>query len=352
MKIGNGARVAGSVFLLALLLTSGGCGYKTDPVPPASVVPKAIDDLRYTIDETGVRLTWTYPVETVKGTDLMEISAFDLYRAVIPLSDLCETCPIPFGDPLEIPGGVTTDANKKRVAEYRTSLLRSGHKYYFKVRSRTSWWADSPDSNIVSFVWHVPTSAPSGVTVKPADSRISLSWQPVTSLIDGRAADGAVSYQVFRSEGGKDFISIDDPSTKVSFTDNQVVNGQKYFYKVQSLLSYQGNLVNGGVSDVVSAVAVDKTPPARVTGVTALETKSGVKIFWNPVKDSQVTAYRVYRRAEGQKTGKLLGEVSSSYTLFVDNNAPAGVRVYYSVTALDQATPANESALSVEVAPK
>ncbi|MBE0585548.1 MAG: hypothetical protein IH612_17545, partial [Desulfofustis sp.] len=250
MKIGNGVRAAGSVFLLALLLTSGGCGYKTDPVPPASVVPTAIDDLRYTIDEAGVKLTWTYPAETVKGSDLMDISAFDLYRAVIPLSDLCESCPIPFGEPLEIPGGVTTDANKKRVAEYRTSLLRSGHKYFFKVRSRTSWWADSGDSNIVSFVWHVPASAPSGVTIEPADSLITLGWQPVTSLIDGRAVDGAVSYQVFRSEGGKDFKAAGDPVTGGSFTDDQVVNGQKYFYKVQSLLSYQGNLVNGGVSDV------------------------------------------------------------------------------------------------------
>ena len=39
MKIGNGARAAGAVFVLALLLTAGGCGYKTDPVPPESVVP-------------------------------------------------------------------------------------------------------------------------------------------------------------------------------------------------------------------------------------------------------------------------------------------------------------------------
>ncbi len=349
MRIGYSARLAGSIFLLALLLTSGGCGYKTEPVPPASVVPVAIDDLRYTIDETGVRLTWTFPADTVKGTDLMDISSFDVYRGVVPLADLCETCPIPFGEPLEVPGGVTSEANKQRMAEYRTSLLRSGHKYFFKVRSRTSWWADSADSNIVSFVWHVPTSAPAGVTIVPADLHIRLNWQEVTSLIDGRSTDGEITYQVFRSEGGKEFEAAGLPVSKDYFIDKKVINGQKYFYKVQSLLGYQGHIVNGGTSEIVSAVTQDKTPPVRITGVTAVETKSGIKVFWDSTKDSQVAAYRVYRRIKDQKP-ELLGEVSTSYTLFVDKNAPAGVKVRYSVTAIDQA--ANESAPSSEAIPK
>ena len=37
--------------------------------------------------KSGVRLSWSYPVKTIKGTDIVDISSFDLYRAVIPLSD-------------------------------------------------------------------------------------------------------------------------------------------------------------------------------------------------------------------------------------------------------------------------
>jgi len=352
MRIGYGARVAGSVFLLALLLSSGGCGYKTEPVPPASVVPEAIEDLRYTIDETGVKLTWTYPADTVKGTDLVDISSFDVYRAVVSLSDLCETCPIPFGEPLEIPGGVTSEANKQRVAEYRTSLLRSGHKYFFKVRSRTSWWADSADSNIVSFVWHVPTNAPEGLTATSDNSTIKVDWLVVDSLIDGRKVTGDISYQVFRSEGGKDFVELGEPVVRSSFVDDSVVVNQKYFYKVQSLLNFQGHIVNGGSSDIVNAITKDITPPDQITGVTAIQTKSDNKVFWTPSEDPQIAGYRIYRRVENQGKPDLLSEVSKSYTLFVDKNAPKDKRVYYSVTAIDQAEPPNESVKSTEATPK
>ena len=79
--------------------------------------------------------------------------------------------------------------------------------------------------------------------------------------MDGSAVDGTVSYQVLRSEGGKEFEGVEAPVSEPAFIDSQVVNGQKYFYKVQSQLSFQGNLVDGGVSEVVSASPVDKTPP-------------------------------------------------------------------------------------------
>ena len=262
MKIGYGARAAGSVFLLTALLTVGGCGYKSEPVPPESVVPKAIDDLRYSIDDSGVRLTWSYPVKTIKGTDIADISSFDIYRAVLPLSDICATCPIPFGEPIEIPGGVTSEEGRRRTAEYRTSLLRSGHKYYFKVRSRNSWWADSANSNVVSFLWHIPAAAPEELAAAADDSRISLSWKPVAALIDGSAADGDITYQVLRSQGGKEFEQLAASISQPQYVDSKVINGQKYFYKVQSQLNVQGNVVNGGMSEVVSSSPIDKTPPS------------------------------------------------------------------------------------------
>ena len=54
----------------ASLLVVGGCGYKDHPVPPATVVPEAIADLRYETDEKGVTLTWSYPMETIRGTEI------------------------------------------------------------------------------------------------------------------------------------------------------------------------------------------------------------------------------------------------------------------------------------------
>ena len=336
------------VFLATIVLAAGGCGYKNDPVPPNSVVPRAIDDLRYSIDDSGVLLTWSYPVKTIQGKEIVDIDSFEIYRAVVPLADICRNCPIPFGEPVEIPAGVTSESGKRRVAEYRTSLLRSGHKYFFKVRSRNCWWADSADSNIVSFLWHIPAVAPENVVAVPDDSRISLSWSPVSTLIDGSKADGTISYQVLRSQGGKEFQEIGDLMTGTTFVDSPVLNGKKYFYKIQSQLTFQGQAVAGGVSEVVNATPIDKTPPPPPTGVRAVETATSIKVFWEPTGDEDIAGYRIYRRTADQKKPEQIGAVEEAFTLFVDNNPPAGKRVYYSVTAIDQSEPANESDFSRE----
>ncbi len=61
-----------------------------------------------------------------------------------------------------------------------------------------------------------------------------------------------------------------------------------------------------------------------------------------------MAGYRIYRRTADQRRPEHIGDVEVPYAMFVDNNPPAGVRSYYSVSAIDQATPANESELSRE----
>lgn len=296
-------------------------------------------------------MNWSFPVKTIAGTDIQDISSFDLYRAVVPLEDYCGTCPVPFGEPMELPGGITEDETKKvRLAEYKSALLRSGHMYFFKVRSRTSWWSDSDDSNIVSFVWHVPAKAPANLMAEAKDGLISLAWQPVTSLVDDRKIGdmGTVNYQVMRSIGGEKFTPLGGQIAATTHQDRQVINGKKYFYKVQSIMSFDGNKVAGGVSNTIDVSPVDSTPPMAPAGVTAIQSGSEIKIIWNRSSEKDVAGYRVYRRLASEDKPVLLGEVKSIYSLYVDKTAPQGKRVYYSVSAVDEASPANESSLSRE----
>lgn len=345
MKIASSQRLVGSILVIMTLFIVGGCGYKNEPVAPNRIVPKAIEDLQYTIDEKGVKLTWSYPIETIKGTDIVDIDSFDLYRAVIPLQDYCKNCPIPFGDPIEVPGGVTTE-EERRIATYESSLLRPGHKYFFKVRSRNSWWASSADSNIVSFVWNVPVKAVDSVTVRGGDSSIMLSWSPVTSYIDDSPVDGPVKYQILRSLGGKGFEKIGDPIGTTTYTDRNVAAAKKYFYKIQSIMEFDGNVISGGISDSFSAMAVDRTPPDAPTGVTAVRTGKGIKVFWNRIDDAE--NYRIYRRKADEGALKMIGEVKGIYTIFEDTTASEDISYFYSVTAVDRAQPGNESAKSAE----
>ena len=326
----------------------GGCGFKNQPVSPQAVVPKAVTDLGYTMSDKGVRLTWSFPVETIRGTTIDDISTFMLYRAEIPLEEYCGNCPIPFSEPQEVEAGPTLDGTTRRQAAFDADMLLSGYKYFYKVQSRTSWWAASDDSNIISFVWLQPAAAPQGVTATPADHQIALKWQPVTTLSDGKPVTSEIQYQVFRSTGGKEFAKVGSPIVETGWTDKQVRNGIKYFYRVQTMMAAAGEVAGGGVSADVSASAIDLTPPPPVSGVMAVATGQGIKVFWEKSEAADLAGYRVYRRAFDSDTYKRIGDLKPEYTLFVDREAGDSVRYYYAVTAIDAASPPNESIKSKE----
>ena len=340
-------QLAGALLLTGTLFLVGGCGYKTDPVPPDTIVPRAIDDLRYSVNEKGVVLNWTFPKETIRGGDLTDISTFDVYRAVVPLNDYCPTCPIPFNEPVLVAGGLV-DPENSRQGTYETSLLRSGHKYFFKVNARTSWWAASADSNIVSFVWNTPAKGPAGLTVTAADTSATIKWQPVSTLMDGKQTDYPISYQVQRSKDNKTFAAIGDVTEETKFTDNSLLNGETYYFKVQSILNVDGNVISSGISDSVSVVPVDQTAPSAPTGVTAVQTSAGIKIFWEKSHDADVKGYRIHRRGGKDAVAVKIGEVAGVYAIFEDTNVDASTSYYYTVTAFDKAEPANESVASRE----
>lgn len=350
MRSMRGVYFAGTVILGTTFLLAGGCGYKNLPVPPESVVPKAIEDLRYSVEDKGVQLTWTYPVETIQGDDIIALSTFDLYMAEVAVEDYCPTCPIPFGEPIEVPGGMTLVEGQRRTAEYNTAMLRSGHKYFFKVSARTNWWAAGADSNIITFVWHEPAAAPKGLKAAADDSSVALSWQPVTTLKDGTTPDAPIKYQVLRGVGAGGFEKLGKPLTTTSFVDSEVTNGTEYRYQVQSILTLGDDTVGGGLTEEIAATPYDRTAPAVPTGVNVIQTSGGVKVIWEGSREEDLAGYRVYRKAKGQKDFKLLGTVEAPYTIYEDTTAGDGAGYRYVVSAIDNAVPPNESKKSKEAA--
>lgn len=340
---------SGVAALVCSVLMFGGCGFKDNPVSPQQVLPRPVTDLRHQLTEKGVTLFWSYPIETVTGDDLTDISEFIMYRAVVPIKDYCDTCPIPFGNPISLPGGALPNEGKK-TATYQATLLRPGNLYFFKVRSKSGWWAESADSNIVKFLWNTPPLAPTGLTIKAGDKKNMLSWNPVTEHIDGTPLTEPVQYQVLRSTGGGQFTAVGEPIATTSYTDSAVENNRKYFYQVQAISMYGEGSVGGGVSENVAATPLDKTPPAVPADVRGIKTGTGIKIFWSPVADEDVKGYRVYRRLPGEDVPQFAGEVLLPYTMFIDRNPPSSAaRIHYSVSSIDGRTPANESASSPEV---
>ncbi len=342
------ATVGLTLFIL-ILVALGSCGFKDDPVPPQDVLPTSITDLRYQLSEKGVTLSWSYPKKTVTGDPLTDISEFFVYRAVVPVDSYCENCPIPFGKPLPLPGGAVPSIGGK-TGTYQATLLRPGNLYFFKVRSKCGWWAESGDSNIVRFLWNTPALAPEGVTVTAGDKKNVLSWQPVTMHLDGTPAEEPIQYQVMRGAGGGVFRPVGKADSATTYTDVDVVNGRKYFYQIQAVGIFPQGAVGGGISEVVAATPVDKTPPQRPSSVRGIKTAKGIKVFWSPVYAKDMKGYRVYRRSPADKVPELIGEVKIPYTMFIDRKPPQdAARLYYSVSSIDTGTPANESRNSPEI---
>lgn len=348
MNMTSVGRVAGTLLLGASFLFVGGCGYKDLPVPPSTVVPEPVSDLLYSVSDKGLRLSWSYPVKTIQGSAVEDISSFDLYRAAVPLADYCGGCPIPFGKAIELDGGVPFDGNLRRKATYESSDLQSGYKYFYKVTSRTSWLAASGDSNIVTFVWYQPAKAPSALSATAGDREVVLNWQDARELTDGSALDKPLKYQVNRSAGGKDFVKVGTPLSGTTFTDSTVRNGQKYFYTVQSLMVLEDELVEGAVTKEVVVTPRDMSPPVVPTGVTAVATAVGTKVFWDKSTATDIAGYNVYRRAADKDEYEFLGKVAPEFMIYVDKSASGDVRYYYAVTAIDGSTPPNESDKSRE----
>ena len=57
---------------------------------------------------------------------------------------------------------------------------------------------------------------------------------------------------------------------------------------------HQGELVTGGISEKVAVIPVDMTPPVPPSGVTAVRTGVGIKIFWDRSDESDI-AGNIYK---------------------------------------------------------
>ncbi|MDU9050207.1 MAG: fibronectin type III domain-containing protein [Candidatus Electrothrix sp. Rat3] len=333
-----------------LVLTSlSGCGYKNDPVAPQALVPVPINDLRYELTDKGAVLHWSYPTRTVGGDELTEIDSFMLYRAEVPTADYCDTCPVPFGSPIKVDGGLIPEREGQRAASYEIGLLRPAHKYFFKVHSRTGWLTPSADSNQVSFTWETPPAVPQNLAAKASDSMVSLRWQPVSGYVDGSKADN-IKYQVSRQEDKGSFKNIGDLLTEPEYVDTEVSGGHEYTYRVQALSEYDGDMVASEFSKIYQTEVIDLFAPATPENVTTARTATSVKVFWDQGEEADLAGYRIYRRLGNEDDPAMIGEVKMPYNIYEDTEAPdENMYVYYSVSSFDKSDPPNESERSAEV---
>jgi len=335
------AKAAHLFFCFLIVLLVGGCGIKTMPIPPQAVIPEAISDLKCKLDEKSATLSWSYPGRSIQGESIDNIRNFKIFKAEVAEEDYCPSCPIIYDFHFEINA---SRLKPRKKIHFSDTDLRTGYHYTYMVQSHSGWNIKSRDSNRVAFVWQTPLSAPLGLVAEAGDRLVTLNWSASDSLAQ------KVSYQILRSDNGKKYKSIGPPVVKTFFVDGSAVNGKTYAYKIRAIRHADDTAYPGLLSKPVSATPMDRTPPAPPFQVHSISTAEGVRIVWHGGSETDIGGYRIYRRSANKKIAIMIGESGSTGHFFTDKNLPVNDVVwYYSVTAVDQAEPANESEFSPEI---
>ena len=137
-------------------------------------------------------------------------------------------------------------------------------------------------------------------------------------------------------------VETDDPAMGPRF-------GVERCYAVSTVDVVAGLDIRSTRSVPTCVTFLDTFAPAAPTGLTAVGSDGAVSLIWQPNQDEDLDGYLVLRGAASGETLQPLTARPVLENTFRDTSAVPGVRYVYAVQAVDDATPANVSAASVEV---
>jgi hypothetical protein len=148
--------------------------------------------------------------------------------------------------------------------------------------------------------------------------------------------------------------ALDDPLNsgpleETAYLDTTVTIGDSYTYRIRVVLSEGRPYSEGPDSPAITLVAHDRFAPSAPEGLVAVQEGLAVRLFWDPNPERDIRGYRVYRKVEieGRESSWIrIGDDPIARPSYLDTDAAVGQRLTYRVTAIDRASPANESAPS------
>jgi hypothetical protein len=224
--------------------------------------------------------------------------------------------------------------------------LRKGERYTYSIGfvDRKGRTPEQPAAVTVNFT-AVPR-APLHVSALASDRSVKISWQRPFLDTNGEKLRTFDGYRIYRSSEPGEYGDI--PLHKAgfgdtSFVDRSVVNGETYYYVVQSISSVTESVVAGEFSDEVSATPEDHEAPDAPIDLTSAYVNKVVKLFWKSSASPDWKGFYVYRSQSSDGPFKRLTSQLLQHPSYEDRTSVAGKTYYYYVTSLDGASPPNES---------
>ncbi|HLA77341.1 MAG TPA: hypothetical protein VJU18_07170 [Vicinamibacteria bacterium] len=342
---------------LLLLALSGPllcCGKRGDPRPPLPRTPQAVGEFKVAQRGDRIELGLVAPRTTTGGERLPVLEIEFLYAPT-------------GGDFLKAAERVVKKAAPgERLAE-TLPLPTLGTAMRFSARAKVGG-ETSALAPVITFAVDNPPPAPSGLTARPQASGIALSFvpaplpspSPTPSAPPSAAPPGpspaarpsptppprlSGTFVYRRGPGGvyaRPLTAVPLATGVTSLDDESAGFGESWCYVARTVLSAEP-LIESRDSEEVCLDFKDLFPPAAPTGVTVLPRPEGLEVSWSPSPETDLAAYRVYRRIKGGAP-EAVGELAGTETGLLDRVAPRATPLLYTVTALDKA--GNESAHS------
>ena len=137
---------------LAAAMIMGGCGAKGPPQPPSGNRPPQVSDLRYSISDNILKLSWTVPKTTENAKS--PVTGFLIFRFQQPVYEReCSNCPIIFKQVGEVATRRAGSDQAGLAPVVFTQTLEPGYRYLYKVKAHGDGDTASRDSNFVQFVF-------------------------------------------------------------------------------------------------------------------------------------------------------------------------------------------------------
>jgi fibronectin type 3 domain-containing protein/spore germination protein YaaH len=186
-----------------------------------------------------------------------------------------------------------------------------------------------------------PPAPPSNLTAEAGDSSVMLDWD------DSPEPDLAGYVVLMATVSGGPYTEVHTElltESELAVTD---LENEVMVHFVITAVDTHSNVSD--LSAEISALPTDMTPPAVPTGLTAEASRVDVTLDWDDNTEADLAGYNVYRATEVGGPFNQINTALVSSSELIDTDVTLGTTYLYTVTAVDSAPLANESAMSAEV---
>ncbi|HLI82845.1 MAG TPA: hypothetical protein VKV17_02955 [Bryobacteraceae bacterium] len=298
---------------VAVLLWSG-CGYEGQPLPPLANIPSPVTGL--SANQLGSRLVIRFgaPTLTTEGMPIQSVLTLDVRVG-------------PTGERFDENAWAATarrlasGSTKDGAFQYETDTAAwMGKNVTVGVRAigpngKPSNWS------FASVPVVAPPQPPSNLKAENTASGVRLVWN----------GSGSV-FRIYRKTGAGEFVQVAEAPLS-PWTDNTSQFGQRYEYKIQTVVKSDNHEAESPFSPAVTIATMDIFPPATPSGLEITAAPNSFELSWNGDTEPDLAVYRVYRSVDGGPFRKV-GDVE--LPAFSDKDVQMGKSYRYEVSAVDR----------------